>query len=214
MTAPLLRVENLKVEYRSSAGSVTAIPDLTFEVAPGETLRRGRQIGVREIDAAHGHHGPPRPKRRRDRGPRALRGKGHPEGLTGAASGDAQRGHRDGLSGPERSAQSDVEDRAPARRGADAAPERVAHRGKKPRRGHARRCASARHGERDGALPPSTFRRPEAACGHRDGALGQPAPAPARRADHRARRDGGSGGARSRRRAAREIRHLAHLHHT
>ncbi|MBV8767683.1 MAG: ATP-binding cassette domain-containing protein, partial [Hyphomicrobiales bacterium] len=38
MTAPLLRVENLKVEYRSAAGSVTAIPDLSFEVAPGESL--------------------------------------------------------------------------------------------------------------------------------------------------------------------------------
>ena len=38
MTVPILRVENLKVEYRSSSGSVTAIPDLSFEVAPGESL--------------------------------------------------------------------------------------------------------------------------------------------------------------------------------
>jgi ABC-type glutathione transport system ATPase component len=38
MTAPLLSVENLKVEYRSSSGSVTAIPDLSFEVTPGESL--------------------------------------------------------------------------------------------------------------------------------------------------------------------------------
>jgi peptide/nickel transport system ATP-binding protein len=37
LTEPLLSVENLKVEYRSASGAVTAIPDLTFHVMPGES---------------------------------------------------------------------------------------------------------------------------------------------------------------------------------
>lgn len=37
MTAPLLSIENLKVEYHSASGVVTAIPDLTLAIAPGES---------------------------------------------------------------------------------------------------------------------------------------------------------------------------------
>jgi peptide/nickel transport system ATP-binding protein len=37
MASPLLSIEGLKVEYRSSAGAVTAIPNLTLEIAPGES---------------------------------------------------------------------------------------------------------------------------------------------------------------------------------
>ena len=35
--APLLSIENLRVEYRSSTGAVVAIPDLTFQIMPGES---------------------------------------------------------------------------------------------------------------------------------------------------------------------------------
>ncbi|MBV9705451.1 MAG: ABC transporter ATP-binding protein, partial [Methylobacteriaceae bacterium] len=37
MTTPLLSIEGLRVEYRSSTGAVTAIPDLTLSVAAGES---------------------------------------------------------------------------------------------------------------------------------------------------------------------------------
>ena len=37
MSAPLLSIENLRVEYHGAAGVVTAIPDLSFEVRPGES---------------------------------------------------------------------------------------------------------------------------------------------------------------------------------
>jgi peptide/nickel transport system ATP-binding protein len=35
--APLLSIENLRVEYRSSTGAVVAIPDLSFRIMPGES---------------------------------------------------------------------------------------------------------------------------------------------------------------------------------
>ena len=37
MAEPLLSVENLKVEYHGAAGTVTAIPDLSFQIMPGES---------------------------------------------------------------------------------------------------------------------------------------------------------------------------------
>ncbi|HEX4765467.1 MAG TPA: ABC transporter ATP-binding protein [Lichenihabitans sp.] len=37
MAEPLLSIENLRVDYHSAAGVVTAIPDLSFDVMPGES---------------------------------------------------------------------------------------------------------------------------------------------------------------------------------
>ncbi|MEJ1161270.1 ABC transporter ATP-binding protein [Prosthecomicrobium sp. N25] len=37
MAAPLLALENLKVQYHSASGVVTAIPDLTLSIGPGES---------------------------------------------------------------------------------------------------------------------------------------------------------------------------------
>ncbi|SEC35092.1 peptide/nickel transport system ATP-binding protein [Rhizobiales bacterium GAS188] len=61
MTAPLLRVENLKVEYRSSTGSVTAIPDLSFDLAQGESFGIVGESGCGKstlLMAIMGHLGP------------------------------------------------------------------------------------------------------------------------------------------------------------
>src|SRR5512147_1608973 len=38
MTAPLLEVRNLRVEFPTRRGVLTALDDITFDIAPGEVL--------------------------------------------------------------------------------------------------------------------------------------------------------------------------------
>ena len=38
MSAPLLDIEGLRVEYRSAGGALVAIPDLSLTIAPGEAV--------------------------------------------------------------------------------------------------------------------------------------------------------------------------------
>ena len=38
MTTPLLQVKNLRIEFPTRRGTLTAVDDISFDIAPGEVL--------------------------------------------------------------------------------------------------------------------------------------------------------------------------------
>jgi peptide/nickel transport system ATP-binding protein len=84
---PLLSVRNLRVEFNTRRGTLVAVDDVSFDIAPGEVLGRGGRIGARQVDHRHRDHRAARAARphRRRRGPARRRAHRQP-----AAGGDAQ----------------------------------------------------------------------------------------------------------------------------
>ena len=54
---PVVRVSNLRVDFRSRAGTFTAVEDLSFDVSPGETLEEAAtREGLEEVGATLSKH--------------------------------------------------------------------------------------------------------------------------------------------------------------
>ena len=62
-----LRVENLKVYYRTVRGDVKALDGATFEVADGEIMGLGRRVGLRQVHAVEEPDPPGQPDEARGR---------------------------------------------------------------------------------------------------------------------------------------------------
>ena len=103
-------------------------------------------------------------------------------------------------------------DRRAARRSADLSRRASQGRGAGARAQDAGERARARSRPHHGLLSAPDFGRPAAARRHRHGAAVEPEAAAARRADHRARRDGGGRHRRADQGDRRKVRHLDDLH--
>jgi peptide/nickel transport system ATP-binding protein len=86
-TAPLLQVKNLRVEFNTRRGTLVAVDDVSFDIAPGEVLGSWWRVGRGQVDHGTGDHrvarAPGPHRRRRD----PARGQPHRQPARGA---DAQ----------------------------------------------------------------------------------------------------------------------------
>ena len=139
MAEPLLSIENLRVEYHGAAGAVTAIPDLSFQVRPGESYGIVGESGCGKstlLMAIMRHLG----QTGRVAGGRILF---DGRDLASASPARTRRSprprHRHGLPGPERRPEPDHEDRRAAHGSADASRRALgAERGARAGAAHAR----------------------------------------------------------------------------
>ena len=185
----ILEVEHLKVEFPTRRGTLTAVDDVSFSIAPGEVLG---VVGESGAGKSHHRHGGDRPARsarahRRRRG--AARGPAHRQPAARRAAQHPRAPDRRDLPGPAHLAQSALHHRPAARGNHPHAP------AAQPRAG-ARARAIACCGEVGIPAPEARFdnyphqfqRRHAPARGDRARPRRRAAPADRRRADHRARR--------------------------
>ena len=212
MAAPLLEIDRLGISFFTRAAEIPAVMDFSCRIMPGQAMGLVGESGCGKstVALADSARSPWARAHHQWRDP--LREPRHGESHGRGAARHPRLQDRDGLSGADGLAQSDHA-RRPAIDGSAADPRQgLTRRSPSSRRRHGQGRAPARSRPRHARLSASAERRPAAARRDRDGAAVEAEAAHPRRADHRARRHGGSGHRRARQGPHRPHRRFVAVH--
>ena len=116
MTAPVLSVRDLKVEFPTRRGTLTAIDGVSFDIAPGEVLGVVGESGAGKSITGTAIIGLIEPPGRIAGGEVLLRGRAHRQPAARRDAPDPRQAHRHGVPGSAHQPQSALPHRRPAGR--------------------------------------------------------------------------------------------------
>ena len=208
---PILEIENLSISFFTRRGEIPAVMDFSCTVMPGEAMGIVGESGCGKSTVSLGIMRDLVQRRQNRRRPHQVQGQGHGRPVRGGAALDPRQRDRHDLPGADGQPQPGDEGRPAADGSADHARQGVEGGGLQARAGDGARGAAARPRAHDALLSAPAFRRPAAAHRHRHGAAVEAGAAAARRADHRARRDGRGRHRRTGEGARQGVRHVDDL---
>ena len=212
MAAPLLEIDRLGISFFTRAAEIPAVMDFSCRIMPGQAMGLVGESGCGKSTVALAILRDLPGLGRITNGAIRFEGRDMASLHGRGAARDPRLEDRDGLSGADGLAQSDHA-RRPAIDGSAADPRQgLTRRSPSSRRRHGQGRAPARSRPRHARLSASAERRPAAARRDRDGAAVEAEAAHPRRADHRARRHGGSGHRRARQGPHRPHRRFVAVH--